>query len=335
MEENQRIIFLDNMAEAAIADLFSMLELNNSRLHGFLMENLSKDKSLGIREDVLRYVCEEALDFGTDNKYLFNIATLMCNIKIGLEHFKWVNEYYNHNDSGNKIGIDDFGIVFVEAVEKNIPLPQIKKIFNEESDEIVIYEKVLDYDVSGETSPGMTDYDEEVEAITPDTHEDKKLVTSSVPEKLEINTITTETPSADKGFEDMFNSLVDVMTFKNKKENSSAYEIYEHLNQIIAKFQIASTEMASYSSEVVHEIEKDKEEIGRLNAMITLQQKMINNQMQKINEMRSELVRLQSVIRDAEKTEMRREAINQKISELQHLTSQGNRGIDNVFYEEN
>lgn len=105
----------------------------------------------------------------------------------------------------------------------------------------------------------------------------------------------------------------------------------DNLNKIVAKFQLAASELAAYSSEVVHEVENDKEEIKRLNALLNLQQRVMSSQQNKINEMRGEIVRLNTRIQNAERTEMRREAINQKISELQSLTLNERKDSENAY----
>ena len=47
--------------------------------------------------------------------------------------------------------------------------------------------------------------------------------------------------------------------------------------------------------------------------------------------MRGEIVRLNTRIQNAERTEMRREAINQKISELQSLTLNERKDSENAY----
>lgn len=57
----------------------------------------------------------------------------------------------------------------------------------------------------------------------------------------------------------------------------------------------------------------------------------MSSQQNKINEMRGEIVRLNTRIQNAERTEMRREAINQKISELQSLTLNERKDSENAY----
>ena len=57
----------------------------------------------------------------------------------------------------------------------------------------------------------------------------------------------------------------------------------------------------------------------------------MSSQQNKSNEMRGEIVRLNTRIQNAERTEMRREAINQKISELQSLTLNERKDSENAY----
>lgn len=67
-------------------------------------------------------------------------------------------------------------------------------------------------------------------------------------------------------------------------------------------------------------MECKREENERLNALLTIQQRVLSGQQDKINELRMQIDNLNSRIQNAEKKEMRRKAIDQKISELQNLT---------------
>ena len=305
MNNVDRVIYFKDKDTPGISDLFTSLEQNNKGLYRLVCSNLQKDSSLGVREDVFKYISEKAEQFGTDQRFLFHIAGFMCNLKITPEHMRWVDSFLKENAA---VDIDDFSVVFNEAVEKDIPLSQIKLLFGNETDQLVIYQKIVDYE------PGMFVDSVESKKDTGDT---------SVVEVPDVNPISEKSVESvsheDTSYAEMFNNLITVMSLKNDGDDS-VHAINDNLNKIIAKFQLAVSELASYSSEVVHEVENDKEEIKRLNALLNLQQRVMANQQTKINEMRGEIVRLNTKIQNAEKTEMRREAINQKISELQSLT---------------
>ena len=72
---------------------------------------------------------------------------------------------------------------------------------------------------------------------------------------------------------------------------------------------------------MVREWEGDKEEIERLSALNKIQQKVLSNQQQRINELQGKIKMQENRIRDAEKSEMQRAAIQQKITELGSLAA--------------
>lgn len=302
-----------------VSDIFSKLEQNNKSLYRFVCSNLQKDASLGVREDVLQYISGVAEQFGTDQRFLFQIAGFMNNLKITPEHLEWVDSFLKQNTA---VDVDDFSVVFIEAVEKDIPLQQIKKLFGSETDQLLIYQKIVDY----EPENGVEAADKVSE-----NHKDANPVLEISKKENEAEKIEDrDDKQEDSGYAEMFNNLITVMSIKNDGDNS-ARTISDNLNKIVAKFQLAASELAAYSSEVVHEVENDKEEIKRLNALLNLQQRVMSSQQNKINEMRGEIVRLNTRIQNAERTEMRREAINQKISELQSLTLNERKDSENEY----
>ena len=302
-----------------ISDIFSKLEQNNKSLYRFVCSNLQKDASLGVREDVLQYISGVAEQFGTDQRLLFQIAGFMVNLKITPDHLEWVDSFLKKNTA---VDVDDFSVVFIEAVEKDIPLQQIKKLFGSETDQLLIYQKIVDY----EPENG----DESADKVS-ENHNDANPVLEISKKENEVEKIEDrDDKQEDSGYAEMFNNLITVMSIKNDGDNS-ARTISDNLNKIVAKLQLAASELAAYSSEVVHEVENDKEEIKRLNALLNLQQRVMSSQQNKINEMRGEIVRLNTRIQNAERTELRREAINQKISELQSLTLNERKDSENAY----
>lgn len=187
----------------------------------------------------------------------------------------------------------------------------------------MIYQKIVDYEPEtfNETADEVPESDNDVNSLLeiPNQGDGAKKIDDKECDKQE-----------DSGYAEMFNSLITVMSIKKDGDNS-ARTVSDNLNKIVAKFQLAASELAAYSSEVVHEVENDKEEIKRLNALLNLQQRVMSSQQNKINEMRGEIVRLNTRIQNAERTEMRREAINQKISELQSLTLNERKDSENAY----
>ena len=187
----------------------------------------------------------------------------------------------------------------------------------------MIYQKIVDYEPEtfNETADEVPESDNDVNSLLeiPNQGDGAEKIDDKKCDKQE-----------DSGYAEMFNSLITVMSIKKDGDNS-ARTVSDNLNKIVAKFQLAASELAAYSSEVVNEVENDKEEIKRLNALLNLQQRVMSSQQNKINEMRGEIVRLNTRIQNAERTEMRREAINQKISELQSLTLNERKDSENAY----
>lgn len=249
-----------------VSDIFSKLEQNNKALYRFVCSNLQKDASLGVREDVLQYISGVAEQFGTDQRFLFQIAGFMNNLKITPEHLEWVDSFLKKNTA---VDVDDFSVVFIEAVEKDIPLQQIKKLFDSETDQLLIYQKIVDYEPEtfNETADEVPESDNDVNSLLeiPNQGDGAKKIDDKECDKQE-----------DSGYAEMFNSLITVMSIKKDGDNS-ARTVSDNLNKIVAKFQLAASELAAYSSEVVHEVENDKEEIKRLNALLNLQQRVMSS----------------------------------------------------------
>ena len=299
-KQEHKIVNIRDKDQDEVAGFFQSIEKENYKLSQFVMENLKKDSAIGIRDDVLKYISTNASDFGDDQTYLFNIASFLNNLKVTAEHLEWVNDFFKNSNSKN-ISIDDFGIVFMEAVERDIPLKKIKQLFSSGDDEVEIYEKVVAY-VPNE----QADERDQEEVVTAVKEEPRKVV---------IEQSQPEEP----GYAEVFGSLISVLNTKND-EFDAVHTASSKLNKMAANFQLATSEFAAYSSDIIHEMETDKKENERLTALISLQQKIMNSQQNKINELRNEIVKLNYKIQEAEKTENQRDAINQKLSELANMT---------------
>lgn len=164
MNNECRIIYLKDKNMSDVSDIFSKLEQNNKALYRFVCSNLQKDASLGVREDVLQYISGVAEQFGTDQRFLFQIAGFMNNLKITPEHLEWVDSFLKKNTA---VDVDDFSVVFIEAVEKDIPLQQIKKLFDSETDQLLIYQKIVDYEPEtfNETADEVPESDNDVNSL--------------------------------------------------------------------------------------------------------------------------------------------------------------------------
>lgn len=310
-----RIVSFKDKDDSEVNKILELLREKNEVLYQFLVSTLQRDSLLGVRYDVLAYIADHAEQFGTDQRYMFNLANVMCNVKIKPKHIEWMNSYLKEKD--RIVSVDDFVIMFSEAVERDIPIEQIQELFETEEGEIELYGKIMNYqpDLSLNENNGSDD------CKSPDSDEADEESNEAV---LSMNKQITEEVSVnvnshESDYAEMFHSLITVMSRKDSEDNE-IHSMDENFKKIVAKFQLATSELTSYSLEIIHKMEKDKDEIERLNALLTIQQRVMSNQQNKINELRSQIAHLNSRLWDAEKTEMRREEINQKITELQNLT---------------
>lgn len=312
MSGKHRIVYFKDKDEESVAGFFRTIEKENFKLSQFLMESLKKDSSIGIRDDVLKYVSENAATFGENQSYLFNIVNFLNNLKMTVDHLAWVNDFFGKN-AENRFSIDDFAIAFTEAVEHDIPLAKIKEFFSSEEDELNIYEKVISY------------------VPDPDLPEESIMEPGGEVLKKEDEKEYAVSKSEEPGYADIFGNLITALGIKGDS-SESLHTVNDNLNKIAAKFQLATSEFSVYASEIVHEMETDKKEIERLTALMNLQQRMMASQQNKINELRNEIAKLSCKLQDAERTEMRREAINQKICELQNLTLNDRKNTENGYF---
>lgn len=310
-----RIVSFKDKDDSEVNKILELLKEKNEVLYQFLVSTLQRDSLLGVRYDVLAYVADHAEQFGTDQRYMFNMANVMCNVKIKPKHIEWMNYYLKEKEP--IVSVDDFVIMFSEAVEKDIPIEQIQELFETEEGEIELYGKIMNY----QPNLSLNENNGSVDCKSPDSDDEDEESNEAV---LSTNKPITEEVSVNENshesdYAEMFHSLITVMSRKDSEDNEIHF-MDENFKKIVAKFQLATSELTSYSLEIIHKMEKDKDEIERLNALLTIQQRVMSNQQNKINELRSQIAHLNSRLWDAEKTEMRREEINQKITELQNLT---------------
>jgi len=325
MDEHYTMIYKNDLSNPVIMELLDTIKEKNSEFHTQLCLAIEKRESAVCREDVLRYFAESAENLFADTFYIYHISSLMENVTLSPSWFQWFNDYFSN---GGGTGVDDFMVVISEAVEKNIPLEETRKIFEQGGDDILLI-----YDTIDQYHPEISKIEpekmhEELQERPDEMNTDLK----ESPHRNEVNEVSSNVnmPVNESGidnFTGMFESLVKAMSIKGRSMDIEVLDVQDNLNKIIAKFQLVITELSAYSTEIIREWEKDKEENERMMALHNLQQTAIENQQRKINELRNENLRLTSRIQDASKSEIRRAAINKKITELQSLTSNQNDAI--------
>lgn len=302
-----------------VKELLNTIKEKNYELYTQIFLAFEKKDVAVCREDVLQYLAENAKKLYKDTLYIYHIASLMENIKLEPSWYEWVNNYFCQ---GGGAGVDEFMIVLGEAIEKEIPLKDTIRLFEQGDEDILtIYEAIDEY------NPHALNKGEESE----ESLKDELDVQEKVSEEHVVQTVENETVSNSDGaivgnnmdnFTGLFESLVKVMSIKGRSMDNGVLDVQDNLNKIVAKFQLAITELSAYSTEIIREWEKDKEENERLLALNKLQQKALENQQRRINSLRDENSILLAKIQDANKSELRRAGINKKLSELQSLISE-------------
>lgn len=302
MNENYKIYFAGDLTREEVSQKLEILREKNRKLHDFIVENLRKETAVGIREDILDYLSEHIDEFRTDQDYAYNIASLICNMDISAEYLEWVNEYFKLD---GRIAFNDFMVVLGEAIEKKIPFPVIKEYFTDAEDSLAIYSKVVEY-----TAP-----------------EEESIVAMEEPEEpargqlVEPEFEKTSVPENGIDVPGVFSNLLTIVQFRNMESNS-ILENQEIINKIMAEFQLSLSKLSTFSTDMVREWEKDKEEIQKLTACNELLQKFLASNQNTINKLKTENKMLLQKLQNYERNEIQQETIRQKVAELDKLTSE-------------
>lgn len=295
---------LDN--NITVSRYMEIIKQEREGIYQYLRQYFSKDHTLGVRADVLTYMSDHIKDFKEDKDYAYHITSLVGNVKAGPEWYEWINSYYGSEN--NRIDIGDLMIVVSGAIENNVPLEFVKSAFETGEDILGIYDKIDSYHNESDSEPIV---DSSIEAPVADSDEKENDIVVSPEDKKEISG-KENGGKYEPQISDMFESLAMVMSAKTSSEKTVS-QLEDDFNETLSKLQTITTG-------VFRDWEKDKDIIERQKALHQIYQQLINSQQNKTNGMRNEIRKLQSRIQDAERSEMKREAINQKISELQQLT---------------
>lgn len=309
---------LDN--NTAVLRYMEVIKQERTYIYQYLRQYFSKDHTLGVRADVLAHMSDHIREFSEDKDYAYHITSMVGNVKAGPEWYEWINSYYGSED--RRIEIGDLMIVISGAIENNVPLEFVKSAFETEEDILEIYEKIDSYHKESEPET-LDDFD--VESPIADSDRECANEVIAPPEtKKEIAGRETE-GICEPQISDMFESLATVMSGKTNSEKD--------VSQLQDEFNDAQSKLQTIATGMFREWEKDKDVIERQNALHQIYQQLINSQQNKINAMRNEIRKLQGRIQDAERSEMKREAINQKISELQQLTHSTGLSISDSYLD--
>lgn len=307
-ENNVRMVGVGDIIKDDIKVILDEIQEKNETLHDAV---LVKIKITGIRYDVLCALNEYADAVGAEDSFIFQMSALMENEDISPEWFEWL---INYHKSVNKLDMGDIIILISSAIDNGVEYDVFKSFFenNDNADIFEIYGLMDDF-INGRDTDKKKDGNElsGIEAGAP------------FSEVAPIDNSALQNRSGAQGAlsnpANVFDNLLSVITTGRDMKFESIAPVQENFMDMLQRIEAVSKDLSLYCNNVVREWESDKVQIERLKALYRLQQRILASQQEKINNMNDEIVRLQSIVRNAERSEMRREQINQKISELQNL----------------
>ena len=305
-------LFYYSDVEIELSPYFREIEEKNSRLYNYLYEQMRDHEDIGIAEDMIKYLADNAADFTGNPQYLDMISVLACTINITVEHIKLVQDYYDSTliHEENKLDPDDFNMVFTQAIEKNIRVGKIREILFNNSDREDIYDTIFNYSDS-------ESLDESVDGMDGGTLVQTGNESIVSHQEVEADVVKNN----DISFSEMFQSIVGVVNYSKDANDDSIVNFKNKIEGINGAIAKASSDLSVCITEMVAEMQNDKTTIARLNFLLSIQQKAFSSQQMKLNEARNEIARLQARIKANEEAEINQREISKKIAELSNLSS--------------
>lgn len=296
------LVYKKDLEKEEVKYCLDTIREKNDALGMFLVQNLKADDSQGIRMDVLKFFSENIEQINPDPNFIFNIAILTKNVHLNSEWYGWINSY---SKGSRSFPMDDFMTLLYEALNKKIPLQKLKKMFDEDTEGFLnVFQAIESY------SEGMWLDEEETEEIRLD---------SSFYASEDNEDFTDLSNEKEADMASIFGSLLTVVSDRRCEDNA-LIPVQKHLSGYAVSLQNFVNDITTYSGKIVNEWQKDRDENERLKSLNRLQQKLMEGQQRKMEDMRTEIIRLNAKLQEAEKSEMHRAAISRKISELQSLS---------------
>ena len=297
------ILYKEDLNREDVKACICTIKEKNEML-GVSLEQYLKAGENGIRQDVLKFFCDNIHSISTEQDVIYNLISLLDKKALTPSWYEWINAYFKQNTT---FSIDDFMTLLQDALDKKISLMKVKDIFEKgKGDMLCIYQEIESFQeesYSDETADSENDnlsfqFMDQGKADVVDKFRDK-----------EVN------------YTGVFGDLLAVVS--DRQENiQELIPVQEHLTGYAVSLQNFVNDITSYSGKIVNEWQKDREENARLKALYRMQQKLLESQQSKIIEMREEIFRLKGIIQDYEKAELHRAAMSRKIDELHTLSGQ-------------
>lgn len=297
--EDYRLIVMKDLEDAELQRQMDTIKEKNTLLYKNIMRCLKKEDFKGLRDDVLQCLAENADKFQDEKNVetVFQIDDLIKDQRIKPEDYEWLIAYWNSSTLATSVVI----VLFMMAVDKKMSLEEIKPCF-ESDDEMAIFERIESYVCDEQPESGVT-------AVA----------------NMENGTIQVREESRqnkdENGIVSVFSDLLTVMSSGKQQDNNDTVLYQKKFTELMTCLQNNVNEVNVFVGEIIHEWEKDKEEVRRLRAIYNIQQSALARQQQNLYEAEEEISRLQAAVRDAEKMELHYETISQKVEEIQKLTT--------------
>lgn len=315
---------MEDMKKEPEQTLLYEIKSKNHILFSFIEELLSKNSSQGIRADVFRYICKNAENIGNKKdelNYEYFISNMASDISMGPEWYEWFDEYFTDD---NHIDIEDFTYLINESyTERKIPLNDVKSLFRKgQNDVLAILDLIIDY-----VPDPVIENSDPSDAMP-------KMESGDSTEIPHDQVIVEDARSQDEaehyGYVEVFDKLLSVMSGKGTDDISIA-GVQNDMNKVLAKFQIATTEMSTLVVEMLKNWEKDKDEIKKMKSLYSIQQNLLASQQQTIRSLKLDIVKLKRKLSETEKSDLQRISLNNKLLEIQGLMSELSKSTDSEY----
>lgn len=306
--EDYRLITMKECEEVELQKCMDTIKEKNILLYKSIMRCLKKEDFKGMRDDVLHCLADNADRFENDKnmEISFQIADLLQDQRIKPEYFEWLISYWNTTTLTPSAVI----VLFMMALDKKLRLEEIQFCFESE-DEMSIFERI----------EGYSNEDKE--------QNESNAITVVNTEKGNVQNPENEQQIRNRnGIVSVFSDLLTVMSSSKQFDGNDTVLFQKKFTELMTCLQNNINEVNAFAGEIIHEWEKDKDEVRRLRAIYNIQQSALSRQQQNLYDAEDEISRLQAAVRDAEKMEQHYETISQKVEEIQKLTNTANSIVD-------
>lgn len=298
--EEYRLITMNDLEDAELLQWIDTIKEKNLILYNNVMRCMQKADFKGMRDDVLQCLADYADVFhDDDNKNIevsLQLADLIEDQRIEPDELEWLFNYWNQS----ALPVSNVIVLFMMAVDKRMSLSEMKMCFDSEN-EMEIYEHIEKY-VGNE-------------------HVDSVETSANSSNGVVRVTEGTQQIDSENTIVSVFSDLLTVMSSGKQMDDHDTVLFQKKFTELMTCLQNNVNDINVFVSEIIHEWEKDQEEVRRLKAIYNIQQSALARLQQKLYEAENEISRLQIAVHEAEKMELHYETINQKVGEIQKLTT--------------